>query len=313
MSKYNYSEELKAPLSFGEINFENPVINKAMQLIFLYIKWQTEKYKPPKGIRKTLFQINVHGSESIPCFLIEPQETTEDLPVIVYYHGGGFICPVQKMMLDNSSYFVERLKCRVFLPNYRLAPKYPFPIPLEDSYAALLHIQEHAKEYCIDMEKLIIYGDSAGGCLTAGVTHLIRDRGGPRAKGQMLIYPTTDNSMNHKSMDEYKDAVWPKKSNQHIWNLYLKKCEDGMLKYAAPLNSDDFTGLPAAYVEPAEMDTLRDEAVEYAHKLMRAGIPTELNIIKGAYHAFDAEHSSPLVQRVLNHRCEVMKMMLRNE
>ncbi len=310
--KYKYSKELRTPFSFGEIDFERPVVIKTMKLVFSGISRRVLKYKPPKGIKKTVFQIPTDDGMTIPCFLIEPENANDDLPVIIYCHGGGFIGPIQESMLQNAVYYTQNLNCRVFLPEYRLVPEHPFPTALNDCYAALLYINDHASEYRIDMKKLILYGDSAGGCLAAALAHIARDRNGPKAKGQVLIYPVTDNSMKQKSIEEYKDSVWSKSANRHMWNLYLKNGYQGMRKYAVPLKSDNFKDLPAAYVEPCEMDTLRDEGIEYAQKLMEAGIPTELNVIKGAYHGFDEDYSSSLVKKVLLYRCEVMKKMLEN-
>jgi len=308
--KYNYSKELRNPFSFGEIDFEKPVVIKTMKFVFSGISRRVLRYRPPKGTRKTVLQIPTEDGAFIPCFLIEPENANENLPVIIYCHGGGFIGPVQEHMLQNAVYYSQNLNCRVFLPEYRLVPEYPFPIPLNDCYDVLLYINNNAREYRIDMDKLIVYGDSAGGCLAAGITHLARDRNGPRAKGQMLIYPVTDNSMKQKSIEEYKDSVWSKSANRHMWNLYLKNGYQGLRKYAVPLKSDNFKDLPPAYVEPCEMDTLRDEGIEYAQKLIEAGIPTELNVTKGAYHGFDEDYSSNLVKNVLLHRCEVIKKML---
>lgn len=144
--------------------------------------------------------------------------------------------------------------------------------------------------------------------MAAGVTHLMRDREMPKAAGQMLIYPVTDcYSERYSSMETYRYAVWPKKSNDYMWRLYLKGMDDDTIKLAAPLNMDNFDGLPQAYVEPQEIDILCDEGLAYAEKLKSCGSLVELNIIKGSYHGFDFDHSSPLVQRVLEHRCEVIR------
>ncbi len=313
MEKYQYNPELTIPQSLGNINFEKPLILGMMKLSLLKMNREAKRYQPPKGIKKSIFQMPTYDGTKIPCFLIEPENNTEDLPVIMYYHGGGFFAPIIKMMVENSAHFVKELNCRVFIPEYRLVSKYPFPIPLEDCYAALLHITKHANDYHIDKNKLILYGDSVGGCLAASVTHLVRDRKGPKSLGQMLIYPVLDHTLQHKSMEEYKESIWSKAANQHMWNLYLKNGDKGMLKYAAPLNSDDFSDLPPAYIEPQGMDTLRDEAIAYEEKLRASKIPTILNIVEGSCHGFDADYNNAFVQKVLKHRCEVMKKMLLGE
>lgn len=311
MADYPYSEELKKPIPIGAIDFERPIALRLLKRVVAIQRHLASRYKAPEGMRKTLVQVPAHEGGIIPCFVIEPDYNDRTLPCIIYYHGGGFMLPIQEMMLKHAFDFAGQLPCRIFLPDYRLMPEHPFPVALEDAYSALAHIHAHARYFKIDPDRLILYGDSAGGCLAAGVTHLLRDRGAPvKPVGQILIYPATDHSMNHPSMDEYKDAAWSKVANRHMWNLYLKNGDHGRLSDAAPLNRTDFTGLPPAYVEPAEMDTLRDEGIAYAQKLRQAGIETELNVIPGAYHGFEKDDESPLVQRVMAHRLDVMRRML---
>ena len=313
MDQYNYSPELKVPRSVGDIKFDSFITGNLMKLSFKAMNRKAKNYEVPEGIKKTVFDITSFDGKVISCYMVGPEKTKKNVPAIVYYHGGGFFGPLQPMMFQNAVHYAQQLNCNVFLPEYRLAPKYSFPVPLEDCYSTLLHIVEHAAELHVDKKKIIIYGDSAGGCLAASVTHLIRDRKGPEAVGQMLIYPVTDNSMNHKSMEDYKDAVWTASASRQMWNMYLKSGDQGMIKYAAPLNSDDFSNLPQAYVEPQEMDCLRDEAIAYAKKLQESGTMTEINIIKASYHGFDEDITSPLVQRVLKHRCDVMRRMFDGE
>lgn len=310
MEKYAYRSELPKPPSFGGVNFESPLISVVMKIGCKFVVAATKKYQPKSDITRTIIQLPMEDGEKIDCYLVEPAGAKEELPVIMYYHGGGFIFPIQQMMIQNAEYYARKLHCRVFVPEYRLAPKYPFPIPLEDCYRSLTYICEQKKRFHIDDKKLIIYGDSAGGCLAAAVVQMCRDRKGPRALGQMLIYPVTSNLSNTVSMEEYKDAVWSKEANIHMWNLYLKEGDKGMLKYAAPLSSDNFSDLPGAYIEPQEMDSLRDEAIEYGNKLKAAGNQTEIKLIPGSYHGFDTDVNNEFIRGILDYRCEIMKKML---
>lgn len=167
--------------------------------------------------------------------------------------------PLQKMMLCNAAYYVQQTGAVVLLPEYRYAPKVKCKTTIEDCFRIVEYVRERADELMIDREKLILYGDSAGGALAAGVTHLMKQRKLPKAAGQMLIYPVTDyHTENDRSMEIYKDAVWPKKSNDYMWKLYLRDADEKIKELAAPLNLQDFSELPLAYVEPQEIDILRD-------------------------------------------------------
>ena len=162
----------------------------------------------------------------------------------------------------------------------------------------------------IDPHQILIYGDSAGGCLVAALTHYIRDFGGPKVRGQMLVYPVVDNSLSYPSMKKYRDAPWPFNANENMWDIYLKDGDKGMLKYAAPLRSDDFSSLPEAYVEVAEIDVLCDEGTAYAQKLKKNGIPVTSYIVPGGYHGYDADQKNEFVAEMLKKRVKIMKEML---
>ena len=176
------------------------------------------------------------------------------------------------------------------------------------------YIFNHAEELHINSNQVLVYGDSAGGALAAGTTHMARDRGYKKALGQLLVYPVTDNhSERYQSVKEYPDAAWPAGANRSMWRLMFEKGTFGMENYAAPMNMEDFSELPQAYVEPQEIDILRDEAIAYGEKLKAAGIPVEINVIKGSYHGVENDWKSPLTQRLLVHRGEVMRKMLQNK
>jgi len=310
MNEYNYSKELGKPISFGDINFENPINLFFMKLGCNLSNLQIKPFKPEEGLKKSTIKIPVGNNEKIKCTVIEPSYTKEPLPAIIYLHGGAFVCPIVSLMIQNAAYYAKALNCRVFIPQYRLAPKYPFPTPLYDCYFSYNHIIENSLEYSIDKNNVLIYGDSAGGCLAASVCHMLRDNKKHMPNAQILAYPVTDNSMTSKSIEQFKNAAWTKTANIHMWNCYLKNGHNNMIGYAAPLHNANFYELPPAYVEVLEIDTLKDEAIAYADKLSDAKIPVETYLVEGAYHGFDIDHKSPLVKRVLKYRVKVMKKYL---
>ena len=291
------------------MNFENTAGLFILKSLNRMLRVATGRFKAPDGIKITTDEFPSFDNENIPFYLVEPYSLSDKLPVIMYLHGGAFVVSIQPMMLRNAAYYAEKLGCRIFIPEYRLSYEHPYPVPFEDCYSALLHLHNNENRYKIDRNRLILYGESSGGCLAASAVQRAKDIGGPRAAGQMLIYPVIDSSMNYQSMEKYEYAVWPKKANKHMWNLYLKDRNQDM-RYAVPAKYEDPSGLPTAYIEPQEMDILCDEAVAYGEKLQNAGVETEINLVKASYHAFDMDHKSPLVQRVLEHRVAVMKRML---
>lgn len=309
---YHYNPELVKPDGSIDCDRRNPLTALKEMGSILRNKREVRNYMPPAGIEMKKFVYRSYDSKEIVCYLLKKKTDLDDkAPCMVYYHGGGFMMPLQVMMLQNAAYYVQHTGCHVFLPEYRYVPRVSCKTVIKDCFALIEYLREHGDEYQINLEKLIIYGDSAGAALAAGVTHLMRDRGLPKAAGQMLIYPVTDCYSNrYTSMKTYQYAVWPKKSNDYMWRLYLKGVDDDTVKLAAPLNMEDFTGLPPAYVEPQEIDILCDEGIAYAEKLREQGSLVELNIIKGSYHGFDFDHSSPLVQTILEHRCELIKKFI---
>lgn len=304
---YDYSSELNFPGSIN-CNRNNPWIALKEKRSIVQIRRMVKAYLPPDGIVQRKDCYRSYDQEKVLFYSMEKRTETQGLaPCMIYFHGGGFMMPLQTMMLQNASYYVMQTGYKVVLPEYRYAPKVSCRTTIEDCFYMVLHIRKNYKRYGIDPDKIIIYGESAGGALAAGIVHLMRDRRVPSAAGQMLVYPATDyHYEKYNSMEEYKYAAWPKKSNVFMWKYYLKGAGPKVMRYAAPMNMGNFRNLPPAYVEPQEMDALCDEGIAYAKRLEKAGCPTILNIIPESYHGFDSDHQSPLVQRVLAQRCEVM-------
>ena len=217
--------------------------------------------------------------------------------------------PIQKTMMNNSSLYAQNTGVKVFLPEYRLSLDSPCNTTLEDCYSMLKYVFENAEALKVDKNRVFVYGDSAGGCLAAGVALLNRDRDCFPLCAQMLIYPVCDNeSWKYESMEKYKDAFWSKNSNEQMWRLYLGR---GVKEeaYVVPMKNE-LHDLPPAYIEPQQFDTLRDEAIAYANKLKNAGVSVEMNLVSGSYHGFDADLKSPLVKRVFQKRYEVIRKFI---
>lgn len=203
---------------------------------------------------------------------------------------------------------------RVFLPEYRLLPEAPAPAAFEDCLAVWRGMTAQADALGLDAGCLLLYGESAGGALAAGLAQRLCAEEGPRPAGQLLIYPVLDDRCGrYPSMERYADAAWPRHSNEYMWREYLRELPEAgaplVPMRAAPA---DLARLPAAYIEPQEIDTLRDEAAAYAEALRDAGTTVEVNEVPGSYHGFDADTENPFVQAVVGRRICAMRAMLDN-
>jgi len=186
--------------------------------------------------------------------------------------------------------YVTATPCVGVSVEYRLAPEHPHPAPVEDCYAALLWTAKNADSLGIDSSRLAIGGESAGGGLAAATALMARDLGEPRLAFQLLVYPMLDDRCSAPSTREAMNlGVWEADDNERAWQALLGESAGGVdvSPLAAPSRAADLTGLPPAYVDVGELDVLRDEVIEYAARLNRHGISTELHVYPGAYHGWD--------------------------
>ena len=186
--------------------------------------------------------------------------------------------------------WVERFKGVAVSVEYRLAPEHPDPAPIEDCYAALLHMAEHADELLLDRSRLIVAGMSAGGGLAAGLALAARDRNGPALAGQLLMCPMLDERNSSSSSHQFVGlGLWDRESNDTGWDALLgdRRHTSAVTPYASPSLATDLSGLPPAFIDVGSMEVLRDEGVDYAQRIWTAGGDAELHVWPGAFHGFD--------------------------
>ncbi len=208
-------------------------------------------------------------------------------PLFVYYHGGGWVIGDLETA-DASCRMIANKTGRVVVSvDYRLAPEYKFPVPLNDSYAALKWVSENAASINGSDSNIAIGGDSAGGNLSAAVALMSRDQNGPAIAAQVLIYPVTSLSYDTGSYQEFQKGFGLDRDLM-IWfgDYYINSSEDTRNKYVAPLVADDLSNLPPAFVITAECDVLRDEGVAYAKRLKEAGVKVETSSETGLVHGY---------------------------
>ncbi len=236
----------------------------------------------------------IPGPVGAPAFMVRiyrPKSSTRSglLPAMVWIHGGGFImgAPSENDIFCLS--FVENTGCLIVSPDYRLAPEHPFPAGPEDCYAALNWLADSHKELGIDPELIGVGGFSAGGGLAAATALMARDRQSPKLAFQMPLSACLDDRHTTPSSQEITDGrIWNRDFSIKCWELYLATSnKDDISPYAVPSRSLNLAGLPPAYMGIGELDLMRDENIEYAMRLMQAGVTTELHVYPGAYHGFE--------------------------
>jgi acetyl esterase len=221
----------------------------------------------------------------LPLRTYRPDRGT--LPVLVYYHGGGWV----RGTLDTHDELCRSLAagagCLVVSVGYRRAPEHPFPAPLEDCYAATEWVADHAAALDVDPDRVAVAGDSAGGNLAAAVPLLARERDGPRLAGQVLIYPVTDHAFDTASYEENAEGyLLSRRSMRWYWDQYLDSTVQGANPFASPLRAPDLSALPPATVLTCGFDPLRDEGLAYADRLRSADVDVTVRNYPDAIHAF---------------------------
>jgi acetyl esterase len=220
------------------------------------------------------------------------------LPLIVFFHGGGFVICDIDMYDDLCRQLANYSGCAVASVEYRLAPETRFPGPLEDCYAALKQLAGRGQELDIDPRRLAVAGDSAGGNLATATAQLARDREGPILRYQALIYPAIDPSCSSASTQALGEGyLLTRDGMRWFWSCYLAAPQDAANPLAAPLQGN-VAGLPPATVITAEFDPLRDEGEAYADHLRAAGVAVVGRRYLGMTHGFA---SMPYVTPVANH------------
>ena len=270
----------------------------------------TKIFKCKSDDKVNVMEHRVEGYEGeiINVKVIEPKEYVGNLPCLVLFHGGGFIMGSSGGHYNIAKEYAEKVPCKVVYPEYRLIPEHKFPVPPEDCYAAYKWTLENMDVLGIDPEKVYVGGDSAGGCLTASVTLMARDRGIKMPRKALMVYPATDRRMITESMRNYIDTpVWDARLTKMMWDEYLGDAEPGHPEYASPAEVYSLEGFPQTYMEVAEFDCLHDEGVMFANRLKIAGVQGELHDIKGACHGYETAGNSRVTRSCMERRIDWLR------
>ncbi|NBH02571.1 alpha/beta hydrolase fold domain-containing protein [Amycolatopsis sp. SID8362] len=231
-----------------------------------------------------------HRGDPITAAVLRSSEFTGVRPAVLYAHSGGLMFGDKFSGLDLVLDWVTDLGVTLLSVDYRLAPEFADPYPREDMYAALEWLAGNTAALDVRPDRVLVAGASAGGGLAAGVALAARDRGGPRLRGQVLDYPMLDDRCITASTEQFDGiGVWDRVSNETGWEALLGalRGSDEVSPYAAPSRAVDLTGLPPAFIDVGSAEIFRDEAIEYADRIWRAGGDAELHVWAGAFHACD--------------------------
>lgn len=240
------------------------------------------------------------GEEIVVSIFVREDHSTAG-PGIFHTHGGGMIAGNRFIGGQDLVNWVEQFDAVAVTVEYRQAPEFPDPVPVEDCYASLVWMVDHADELGVDPSRIMIAGQSAGGGLAAGTALLARDRGGPTLMAQLLLCPMIDDSNTTTSSRQFDDfGPWDRGSNLTGWDSLLGESRGtaDVSVYAAPSRADDLSNLPPAYIEVGSAEVFRDECVAYASRIWANGGAADLHVWSGGFHGFDllAPHAAVSIE-----------------
>jgi acetyl esterase len=211
----------------------------------------------------------------------------EPLPVLVYFHGGGFVIGDLDTHDGLCRQFANEGGFSVIAVDYRRAPENPFPAAFDDALAAVKWIETNASELGVDANRIAVGGDSAGGALAAAVAQASKTKGGPKIAFQMLLFPVTQIGGETASLREFAVGYFLDKATlDWFFAHYVPAGQDKSDVRVSPLNAADLKGLPPAYVMLGGFDPLHDEGLQYAQKLRDAGVAVEVKDYSDMVHCF---------------------------
>ena len=279
-----------------------PVIQRSMGLLFTM-----EKSTADLTVERKI--IPVGNGDTIRALWYCPKDIAENAPCLVYYHGGGFVWPASPHHYSLTKEYALKANCKALFVEYRLAPKYQFPVAPEDCYVAYSWAIAHAKELSIDPARTAVAGDSAGAQLATVVCLMAKERGQVMPCGQMLIYPAAGN-VETESVRKYTDTpMCNSRDMEKYGKFYRPDPSVGKNEYASLIEAESLEGLPPAYIETAEFDCLRDGGILYAERLQKSGVPARLHNTEGTMHGFDIVLDSPIVRGCVDRRVAFLRQV----
>lgn len=230
------------------------------------------------------------GAPEVRVKLYRRREGAAQRPAILHLHGGGYVMGSPEFMGPQCALWADAFDAVVIAPAYRLGPETSYPGNVEDAYAALAWAAGQAGPLGIDTGRIAVAGESAGGGLAAALALLVRDRGEYSFCHQQLIFPMIDDrtAIRADLSPMFGEFVWNNHSNHFGWASLLGEPPGGpdISPYAAAARAEDLSGLPPVFMSTGALDLFTEENLDYARRLMAAGVPVELHVYPGAPHGF---------------------------
>ncbi|MBN9286541.1 MAG: lipase [Gammaproteobacteria bacterium 39-13] len=248
---------------------------------------QANAEKFPVDIEERKIPTGTYGD--VPIHIIRPKDNHDELPVVMYFHGGGWILGDFGTHERLLSEIANGAKVAVVYVDYSRSPEAKFPVPLEQAYAATKWIAENGKSLKLDTSRLAVAGDSVGGNMATAVALLAKEHKGPKIDFQLLFYPVTDAAMDTASYKEFAEGPWlTRKAMEWFWDAYAPNKSDRKKITVSPLQASikELSGLPPALIITDENDVLRDEGEAYGRKLSQAGVKVTAVRYLGTIHDF---------------------------
>jgi acetyl esterase len=257
-----------------------------------------DRYVPSSDIEKT----------QIPLRIYRRRSAEGTLPVLLYFHGGGFFCGDLFSEESQCAHYAHNAQCAVVCVAYRLAPEEPFPAAFTDCYRALEFLWNESRDLKLNRDFIAVGGSSAGANLAAAVALFARDKSGPKICFQMLLVPVLDDRLETQSARQFKDVPgFARPEAEVMWRWYLGENAHDVSSYAAPARAKDLSDLPVSYILCAGLDPLRDEGLSYAYRLIEAGVPVELHLVPSIPHSFASVPSAAISVRLLDEQVNVLR------
>lgn len=259
-----------------------------------------------RGYQRRTVTVPGHLGDPVDLAIIDRVERTEETratsatAAVFSIHGGGMMFGHHLGNLESFDDWLLDHDVVLVSVDYRLAPEYPDPYPVEDCYAGLVWVAAHADELGIDPARIVIAGQSAGGGLAVGTALLARDRQGPDLMAQILVSPMLDDRDDTVSTRQIDGVgVADRQMNRFAWDAYLgpRRATPDVSGYAAPARAADLSALPRTYIDCGSAEVFRDEDVAFASRLWAAGVDAELHVWPGAFHGFTSMMPDAAISR----------------
>jgi len=290
MSSADIASELRVPMlpRSRPLNLRSLTVTRFLMRVFGHLG-ALKLPKPNRTVVKRLTRISTPDGASLELRIHRPAGPSKQGPALLWIHGGGYVMGTASLDDRLCRFYADRADMQVVAVDYRLAPEYPFPTPLEDCYCALDWMHRNAEVLGIDASRIAIGGASAGGGLAAALALLARDRTGPKPAFQLLNYPMLDDRTGPQA--GRGEWVWGADANSEAWAAYLGVC--GAAQALIPGRAASLSGLPPTWLGCGTLDLFHAENKRYASSLREQGVRCEWLSVPGAYHGFDtvAPHS----------------------